>query len=197
MQESSSILSNVLQEEAELLRGCVANERAAQSKLYKKYERKMMSVCLRYSKNREEAEDTLTEGFMRVFEKLNTFKSAGSLEGWIRRVIVNVAIEKYRRNRDHGVSLISVDSENTHIQISGSTDIVGNLNVKELMNLIQKLPPVYQMVFNLYVFEGLSHKEIAEQLNISEGTSKSNLYDAREWLKKRVTSITIERNIAS
>ncbi|MGZ3861760.1 MAG: RNA polymerase sigma factor [Bacteroidia bacterium] len=187
----------MLQEEAELLRGCVANERAAQSKLYKKYERKMMSVCLRYSKNREEAEDTLTEGFMRVFEKLNTFKSAGSLEGWIRRVIVNVAIEKYRRNRDHGVSLISVDSENTHIQISGSTDIVGNLNVKELMNLIQKLPPVYQMVFNLYVFEGLSHKEIAEQLNISEGTSKSNLYDAREWLKKRVTSITIERNIAS
>lgn len=157
----------------------------------------MMSVCLRYSKNREEAEDTLTEGFMRVFEKLNTFKSAGSLEGWIRRVIVNVAIEKYRRNRDQGVSLISVDSETTHIQISGSTDIVGNLNAKELMNLIQKLPPVYQMVFNLYVFEGLSHKEIAEQLNISEGTSKSNLYDAREWLKKRVTSITIERNIAS
>ncbi|MGZ3919287.1 MAG: RNA polymerase sigma factor [Bacteroidia bacterium] len=197
MKEKSSILSNVLQEEAELLRGCVANERAAQSKLYKKYERKMMSVCLRYSKNREEAEDTLTEGFMRVFEKLNTFKSAGSLEGWIRRVIVNVAIEKYRRNRDHGVSLISVDSENTHIQISGSTDIVGGLNAKELMNLIQKLPPVYQMVFNLYVFDGLSHKEIAEQLNISEGTSKSNLYDAREWLKKRVTGITIERNIAS
>lgn len=191
-----SVLSEMLDDEAELIKGCIAKERTSQSKLYNKYAKKMMTLCYRYSKSREEAEDTLSEGFMRVFEKINTFKATGSLEGWIRKVIINVAIEKYRRNRDKNVSLLNMDSvSNTYI--NSSHDITGNLHAKELIKLIQKLPAAYQMVFNLYVFEGLSHKEIAGQLEISEGTSKSNLFDARDWLKKRVTGLPVEKNIAS
>ena len=149
-----------------------------------------MSVCFRYSRNREDAEDVLNEGFMRVFDKLHTFNATGSLEGWIRKVIVNVAIAKFNA----GSKLYRfVDIDAVQINDHSSNDIYSSLNAKELILQIQKLPPVYQMVFNLYVFEGLKHKEIAEQLNISEGTSKSNLSDARTWLKKRIEDLSVEK----
>ncbi|PBQ34804.1 RNA polymerase subunit sigma-70 [Sphingobacteriaceae bacterium] len=150
----------------------------------------MMSVCFRYSRNREDAEDVLNEGFMRVYEKLHTFNATGSLEGWIRKVIVNVAIAKYNA----GSKLYHfVDIDTVEIMDHSSNDLYTDLNAKELILQIQKLPPVYQMIFNLYVFEGLKHKEIAEQLNISEGTSKSNLSDARSWLKKRIEDLSVEK----
>lgn len=172
-------------DDAELIKGCIKNDRLSQHKLYTKYAKKMMAVCYRYSKSWEEAEDTLSEGFTRVFEKISSFKGTGSFEGWIRKVIVNVAIEKFRRNQNKDISMVSVDA----VQISASDakdDVNSHLNAKELIKLVQKLPPAYQMVFNLYAFEGLTHKEIANQLGISEGTSKSNLFDAREWLKKSI-----------
>lgn len=170
-------------EDAELINGCLKNDRLAQHRLYNKYSKKMMALCYRYSKTWEEAEDTLNEGFMRVFEKMGTFKGTGSLEGWMRKVIVHLAIEKFRRNNNPDISMVSVDVAK-YTPSTAKDEITSGINAKELIKLIQKLPPTYQLVFNLYVFEGLTHKEIAAQLGISEGTSKSNLFDAREWLKK-------------
>lgn len=172
-------------EDAELIEGCIKGNRLAQHKLYNKYAKKMMALSYRYSKSLEEAEDTLNEGFMRVFEKIGTFKATGSLEGWIRKVIVNVAIEKYRRGKSQQVTMVTVEKA----ELSGSAtreEINSHINAKELIKLVQKLSPVYQMVFNLYVFEDMSHKEIADHLGISEGTSKSNLHDARAWLQKNI-----------
>ncbi len=177
-------------DEIELIKGCVNNDRQAQNLLFHKYSRKMMSVSFRYSRNREDAEEVLNDGFKRVFEKINTFNATGSLEGWIRKVIVNVAIAKFNK----GSKLYKhVDIETIQLVDHSSDDILSELNAKELILQIQKLPPVYQMVFNLYVFEGLKHKEIAEQLGISEGTSKSNLSDARTWLKKRIEYLALEK----
>lgn len=174
--------------EADLIAKCIAQDRIAQYTLYNRFARKMLTVCQRYSKNREDAEDTLSEGFVRVFEKLGTYKGLGSFEGWIRRIMVNVAIEKFRKQ-----SLQFTDvrnSEYVHASLASDEDIASNINAKELLALVQKLPPVYQMVFNLYAFEGLKHKEIAEMLGISEGTSKSNLSDARTWLKKGIEEMS-------
>lgn len=187
MREKDQILKN---DEIELVRGCVNNERQAQNLLFHKYSKKMMAVCFRYSRNREDAEDVLIEGFKRIFDKISTFNATGSLEGWIRKVIVNVAIAKFNQ----GTKLHKhVDIETIQLADLSSNDVNSAINAKELVLQIQKLPPVYQMVFNLYVFEGLKHKEIAEQLGISEGTSKSNLSDARTWLKKRIEYLAIEK----
>lgn len=173
-----------------LITGCINNERKAQNMLFHKYSKKMMSVCFRYSRNREDAEEVLIDGFKRVFDKISTYKGTGSLEGWIRKVIVNVAIAKFNSSSK---LYKHVDFDSVNIPNNEPTDFLAELNAKELMIQIQKLPPVYQMVFNLYVFEGLKHKEIAQQLGISEGTSKSNLSDARTWLKKRIEEISIEK----
>jgi RNA polymerase sigma-70 factor (ECF subfamily) len=179
-------------EETELVKGCVSNDRSAQNRLYNTYAKKMMTVCYRYSKSWEEAEDTLNEGFMRVFDKIGTYKGIGSLEGWIRRVIVNVAIEKFRKNKQdvHQIEIGKYKGSDSE------PDVISQINAKDLLKLVQKLPAVYQMVFNLYVFEGLTHKEIASQLGISEGTSKSNLYDAREWLKKHIRSHQVQEHLS-
>lgn len=176
--------------EMALVEKCIKNDRQAQNMLFNLYSKKMMTICLRYSRNREDAEDVLTEGFMRIFNKLHLFKATGSLEGWMRRVIVNVAIEKFKT----GTKLYQVvDLDKALITSESSEDIYSELNAKELLLHIQSLPPVYKMVFNLYVFEGFKHKEIAAELGISEGTSKSNLSDDRSWLKKRLEEISIEK----
>ena len=177
-------------DETELAKRCVNNDRHAQNLLFNKYSRKMMAVCFRYSRNIEDAEEVLNEGFRRVFDKINTFNATGSLEGWIRKVIVNVAIAKYKE----GSKLYKhVDIDSIQLNDHSSNDVYSELNAKELIMQIQKLPPAYQMVFNLYVFEGLKHREIAEQLGISEGTSKSNLSQARAWLKRRIEIMSIEK----
>ncbi len=177
-------------DEIALIKRCVNNERQAQNLLFNIYSKKMMPICFRYSRNMEDAEDVLAEGFMRVFDKINTFKGIGSLEGWIRKVIVNVAIEKFKRSSK---LYLHVNIDEVNIKDHSNYNILGELNAKELIIQIQKLPPAYQMVFNLYVFEGLKHREIAERLAISEGTSKSNLSDARTWLKKRIEFLSIEK----
>jgi RNA polymerase sigma-70 factor (ECF subfamily) len=180
MTEEKTLESNL----PELLNSCIRGDRQAQSKLYKQFASKLFVVCQRYSKNREEAEETLQEGFMKVFENLEQFKFAGSFEGWMRKIMVNCALQKYRsKNQLH--ALVSI--ENTEVGNFGNEDIISHLGTKELLKMVQQLPPSYRMVFNLYVFEGMKHREIAEQLNISEGTSKSNLSDARKLLQKAVT----------
>jgi len=172
-----------------LIRRCVAGERAAQNELYRMFSSKMMYVCLRYSRSREEAEDTLVESFMKVFEHIHQFRNQGSLEGWIRKIAVNTAIEKYRK-KNVLYPTISLDDV---LEVDFSApDALSELSSKELIKMIQKLPAGYQMVFNLYAFEGLKHVEIAERLGISEGTSKSNLFDARAILKREIAKSMIQ-----
>lgn len=144
-----------------------------------------MVVCLRYSKNREEAEEVLQEGFLKIFDKISQFKGEGSFEGWVRKIMVNCSLQRYRSNKtlQPVLNLESVKQDFTDHDIIGS-----QVGVKELIKLVQQLPPMYKMVFNLYVFEGLKHREIADLLEISEGTSKSNLSDARVILQRAVNN---------
>jgi RNA polymerase sigma-70 factor (ECF subfamily) len=136
---------------------------------------------MRYSRNREEAEEIMQEGFYRVFKYIFQFKNIGSFEGWIRKIMVNAAVQRYRPKSDlHPV--IQIDAADT--LMADNSDIYSDLNVKELLQLVQALPTAYRMVFNLYVFEGFKHREIAAMIGISEGTSKSNLSDARAILQK-------------
>mgnify|MGYP003869461691 CR=1 FL=1 len=146
---------------------------------------KMFGVCLRYAQNRESAEDFLQDGFIRVFEKIGTYRFQGSFEGWMRRIMVNMIIESYRKNRittefkdDFGDDQTLSSEENTDETSPPSLDV--------LLQWVQQLTVRYRMVFNLYVLEGLSHAEIAEELKITEGTSKSNLARARRWLQQKV-----------
>jgi RNA polymerase sigma-70 factor (ECF subfamily) len=169
--------------EEELVKGCLTGAAAFQRMLYKRYAAKMLTVCLRYTDNREEAEDILHEGFIIVFDKLHQFKMQGSFEGWIRRIMVNKCIEAYRKKaRIFPV----VNMGNVKDVFISPEEILSSISTNDLLAMIQELPPMYKQVFNLYVFEGMLHKEIAQALNITEGTSKSNLFDARAILKKKI-----------
>ena len=170
-----------------LIKGCIEGDRKAQNKLYKVFAAKMFAVCFKYSSSREEAEDTFHEGFMKVFEHIKDFKREGSLEGWIRRIMVNTAIEKYRK-RSRMVVLVGMEDHQMDYKNHYVEDILSRISANDLMKLIHKLPPQYKLVFNLYEFEGLKHKEIAERLGITEGSSKSNLSRARDILQKAVLS---------
>ena len=174
--------TNSLQDTEKLLiKGCIAGDRAFQTKLYNLFAPRMLGVCMRYSKNREEAEEVLQEGFLRMFTYLKKFRGDGSFEGWIRKIMVNCALSRYRKKSTlHPV----MGLEAFHYDGADQTNIASNMDAKELLLLVQSLPPGYRMVFNLYVFEGYKHREIAEVLGISEGTSKSNLSDARAFLQK-------------
>jgi RNA polymerase sigma factor (sigma-70 family) len=167
-----------------LIKGCIAGDRAFQTKLYNLYAPLMLGVCMRYAKNRQEAEEILQEGFLRVFTYINKFKGSGSFEGWIKKIMVNCALSRYR-SKSSLQPIIGLD--NSGYDGAGVPDIISNLDAKELLRLVQTLPAGYRMVFNLFVFEGYKHREIAEALGISEGTSKSNLSDARFFLQKALT----------
>ncbi len=167
-----------------LIHRCIKGDRHSQNELYKLFSQKMFIICLRYSPNRQEAEDNLQEGFLKAFEFLHQYKFTGSFEGWLRKIMVNCALQKYRTKKDlHAI----VDIETTSLHEIGNEDIISQIGTKELLRMVQKLPNAYRMIFNLYVFEGMKHREIAEELGISEGTSKSNLYDARIILQRSVT----------
>ncbi len=174
-----------------IIKGCIAGDRASQARLYHLYARKMMGVCMWYARNREEAEEILQDGFMRVFTYLHKFAGQGSFEGWIRKIMVNAALFKYR-NKSYLRPVIELDT-NTY-DATESAAIIAALDAKELMLQVQTLPPVYRMVFNLHVLEGMKHREIAEILGISEGTSKSNLADARAILQK---ALNTKKRVAS
>lgn len=169
-------------EERRLVKGLKANKPAAQRQLYDLYADKLMALCMRYARNREEAEDILQEGFIRVFRKIGTFKGAGSLEGWVRKVITNVAIRNYQKNtRLHVVvGLEDVEKE------MGVEVLEQHFATEDLLNMVQRLPDGYRMVFNLFAIEGYSHEEIAKKLDISVGTSKSQLARARKSLRRMI-----------
>lgn len=165
-----------------LLDGCKRGERKAQENLYKSLSPRMMAVCMRYAKDSYEAEDMLQMGFVKVFTKISEFRSDGSFEGWVRRIMVNTSIEIYRRN----FRMMNVVDINEVYDQPQSTLDMSQLETKDLMKLIQQLSSGYRIVFNMYVIEGYSHREIAEALGISEGTSKSQLSRARAILKEKL-----------
>lgn len=169
--------------ESNLICDCIKGDKQAQSTLYALFGPKMFAVCLRYAKNREEAEDILQEGFLKVFQYLHQFKNEASLEGWIRKIMVNCGLQKIRTNA-RIAPVISIDHLKDTFRIDGY--IESNIASKELLKLVMTLPPAYKAVFNLYVFEGYKHSEIAQILGVSEGTSKSNLSDARAFLQKQM-----------
>ena len=172
----------------ELVEGCIQGKRKCQEQLFKKFYGKMMSVCMRYTKDQDNAQEILQEGFIKVFDKLGTFDFNGSFEGWIRRIMVNTAIDSIRKaKRD---PFLAEDEANTFIEDGHNPmdeeEFLSNLSLKAevAMKAVRQLSPAYQAVFNLYVFENQTHKEIGEILGINEGTSKSNFAKAKANLKK-------------
>jgi RNA polymerase sigma factor (sigma-70 family) len=167
----------------EIVKGCLKNDRQMQSELYKMFAPKMYSLCLRYSANIHDAQDLLQEGFVKVYDNLENFKWKGSLEGWMKRIFVNLALDKYRSR----ISLLSIDDVAENQEPSDNElNALDSISEKEILELIRQLPDQYRMVFNLYVIEGYSHKELGEMLNIRESTSRSNLARAKMILKEKI-----------
>ncbi|MFN8265978.1 MAG: sigma-70 family RNA polymerase sigma factor [Chitinophagaceae bacterium] len=170
--------------ETDLIRRCLEGERKAQKELYDQYASKMYAVCLRYMSKSEDAQDILQDGFIKIFKNLDRFRGDGSFEGWMRRIFVNTAIEQLRKKKLD----ISISEKEENIEVKAPTPI-DNLNQKDLLRIIKELSPGYRTVFNLYVVEGYSHKEIADIMNISEGTSKSQLARARVILQEKIKAL--------
>lgn len=175
--------------ETDLVSGCIRGDRKMQRELYNRFAPKMYGVCLRYASNAEEAEDILQEGFIKVFRKIATYRGEGSFEGWIRRIFVNTAIEYYRKKTY--LQPITEQEENT---VEGKyLSVLDSLAEKDIIKLVQQLSPGYRTVFNMYVVEGYTHKQIAEMLGISEGTSKSQLSRAKQILQEMVKTYIEKR----
>ncbi len=168
----------------EIINNCKKGKRESQQQLYNAFSGKMYAVCLYYSKNKDDAEDLLHNGFIKVFQKIDQFKGKGPFEAWIRRIFMNTALEAYRKAKN----LYSINDEVGYNEYREEADVISLMTNEELIQLIQSLTPAYRMVFNLYAIEGYSHKEISEMLGITEGTSKSNLARARNILQKKVIS---------
>jgi len=159
------------------------NSESAFVELYNMYSPVLFGICLRYSKERVDAEDILQESFIKIYENIQGFKSEGSLEGWLKRIVVNVSINHYRKKIKENV--VSTDGEVTYEEIIPE-NVFSELTSKELIGLIQRLPEGYRMVFNLYVIEGFKHNEIAEMLGYTESTSKTQLMKAKKMLQHYV-----------
>lgn len=186
MQEKKTLTLYKLTDELDnIIKGCIKGNRVAQEQLYRMFASKMYGVCLRYSKCTEEAQDALQEGFIKVFDKIYQFKSTGPFEGWLRRIMVNTTLEQYRKKIHISLTdqVPDITEEITETWDCGITE-------NELISMIQNLPERYRMVFNLYVFEEMPHKDIAHELGITEGTSKSDLSRARGILQKKVNTVT-------
>ncbi|MEO6915887.1 MAG: sigma-70 family RNA polymerase sigma factor [Chitinophagaceae bacterium] len=187
-----SIKSNLYISDHDLIDGCIALNAKMQKELYNRFASKMYAVCLRYSDNTDDAQDLLQEGFIKIYKNLSRFRAEGSFEGWVRRVFVNTAIEHYRRKLN--LSIIGEREDAT--LTDGSITALQRLDEKDIIKLIQKLSPGYRTVFNLYVLEGFSHKEIGNILGISEGTSKSQLARAKGILQTKVNLFLDEKRKA-
>lgn len=166
--------------EENLIKKCASGNVLAQKTFYEKFAGKMMGVCLRYAKDYEEAEDVMQDAFIKIFGKLPNYKKKGSLEGWVRRIVVNTALDSYRKNKKHQQN---VDVDSVGYMLEDKTFIIEELNANDLLAIIKTLPEGYQMVFNLFAIEGYSHKEIAERLGVTESTSKSQYSRAKKMLR--------------
>jgi RNA polymerase sigma factor (sigma-70 family) len=179
--------------EEEIILGCINKKQNCQQKLYERFYGKMLGVCMRYAADRDEAKDMLQDGFMKVFDNISKYDSKGSIEGWVRRVIVNTTIDFVRKNQktmaivDTNISIDDLQSAETNED--ADAEELNHLSMEELLNMIQRLSPAYRTVFNLYVFEEYTHQQIADPLSISVGTSKSNLAKARLSLQRLILKL--------
>lgn len=167
----------------QIIDDCIAGDGRAHELLYRRLAPKMFGVCMRYAKDMSEAEDNLQDGFITVFSKLKDYRHEGSFEGWVRRIMVNICINRFRKKQQ--VVFLDDTRELNHAAVEEHDDYE-RISAETLIAAIQELPSQYRMVFNLYVMEGMSHKDIGNQLGISEGTSKSNLSRAREILRSKL-----------
>jgi len=166
----------------DLVKGVLQGSQAHQTALYRAYSVPMFRIVLRYARDTAEAEDMLQEGFIKVYHDMAQFRGEGALGGWIRRIMINSALSQLRKKRDFLVE--TGDFTPFENRLRTEEDFAANLDAERLMKTLQKLPPGYRAVFNLYAIEGFSHEEIAGELGISIGTSKSQLFKARDYLKK-------------
>lgn len=163
-----------------LIEKCKQGDLKAQSEVYQLFAGKLFALCLKYSKNYQEAQDNLQDGFITIFKKMEQYQFKGSFEGWLKRIVVNTALQKYRKK-----SVLNLISDEIPDEVEVEVDET-TVSLDYLLSIIQELPNRYRLVFNMYVLDGYSHREIAEMLEISEGTSKSNLSRARQILKRKV-----------
>lgn len=168
--------------EAELIAGCQRADTKAQKLLYERFASQMYGVCRRYLKNEMDAEEALLNGFMKIYLHIGKFEAKGSFEGWVRRIMVNEALAFLRKKEPLHLAI-----EDNHVQVAGTNNADQELAEGEMLELLMTLPAGYRAVFNLYAIEGFAHKEIADMLGITEGTSKSQLSKARAMLQRRLT----------
>ena len=176
---------SIEQDIEKLVQGALSADEKCKKRLYEMFSSKMYAVCLRYASNRDDARDLLQEGFIKVFQNLQRYRGEGSFEGWIRRIVVNTCLEYIRRTVKDQYRTDLADAEDIHFD----AHIYEGLQVEVIMEAIQALAPGYRTVFNLYVIEGYSHKEIAAMLNINENTSKSQLARARGVLQQQLLKL--------
>ena len=166
----------------QLVKDCIQKKPSAQKLLFDKFSRKMMGLCMRYASDSQEAQDIVQDGFIKVFNSIEGFHHDGSLEGWIKKIMINTALDAYRKNRKRQND-VELDNDHT-MEISHDDGIVEEMSANYLLGLVQTLPEGYKIVFNMFAIEGYSHKEIAEKLGISVNTSKSQYSRARVYLQK-------------
>lgn len=169
--------------EEQIIEGCIRNKRKAQKTLYSNYYRRMLGICLRYCSSKDEAEDVMLDGFMNIFSKIKSYNKRGSFEGWMKRVMVNTAIDNFRKNKKHYYHSDIDDFEN---ELVIKANLLESFSAKEILNTVQQLSEGYRIVFNLFAIEGYSHQEIADMLGISINTSKTQLFKARKLLQKKL-----------
>ena len=172
-----------------LVKKCIDGDQRAQRTLFEKFAPKMLGVCLRYAKEKTQAEDVLQDAFVKVFTKLDGYKG-GSLEGWIRRIMVNTSLDQIRKNHKFQDN---VDIDQVDYKVTDNSFILEGLMAEDLMLLINSMPDGYRVVFNMFAIEGYSHKDIAKELGVSENTSKSQYSRARAFLKTKLEEINFER----
>jgi len=175
----------------QLIENCKINDTKAQGELYKLFSSKLFSVCLKYSRNYAEAEDNLQDAFLTIFNKIEQYKNKGSFEGWLKRITVNTVLQRYRNEK-----VFEIINEETIEDVELDVD-EDNLSIDYLLQIIQELPDRYRLVFNLYVLDGYSHKDIANMLEINVGTSKSNLARARQILKQTIEHYKTTQSLQS
>ena len=174
--------------DSSIIEGCLKNDRRAQEQLYKQFYGPMMTLCLRYTRNQDDALEVLHNGFLKVFQHLGSYDSSkGALYTWMKTIVVNSAIDFIRRRNTFTSSIELKEAQS----VSADSDVVEKMSATELLKLIRQLPQTSQTVFNLYVVEGYRHKEIGEVLGISEGTSKWHLSEARKQLKKLLLTMHV------
>jgi RNA polymerase sigma factor (sigma-70 family) len=185
-----SIINKDAMDDFNLIEQILKGSSFAQKKLFDKFAPKLMFVCLRYCKEREDAEDVLQEGFIKIFSNLYKYKHDGSFDGWMRRIMVNCCLDFLRKEK---LNMNNFSFEEVDYFITNNESASDFLNVEDIMKMINSLPNGYRVVFNLFAIEGYSHKEIAELLTISEETSKSQYFRAKNLLKKQLEKIEHER----